>query len=204
MEEFAIGANLEGAAARWNERERLDALAEFKNFGRQTDGLRRVVSNDAVFDRHLSFHFELLSNLDPIDAKKGGQELEALDNGAISLVAAAIKAPLQIVTLPLKSEVEAATKHAEIIFRPVDYAEAQVVSPTEVPCDSEFETGSELAEQFGFATQVMRLGMDSERVWRPLGDEDIPFAAAKNRTDTGPGVGRKTCARNWIAQCKCS
>ena len=78
MEEFAIGANLESAAARRNERERLDALAEFKNFGRQTDGLRRVVSNDAVFDRHLSFHFELLSNLDPIDAKKAGQELEAL------------------------------------------------------------------------------------------------------------------------------
>ena len=85
MEEFAIGANLESAAARRNERERLDALAEFENFGRQTDGLRRVVSNDAVFDRHLSFHLELLSNLDPIDAKKAGQELEALDNGAISL-----------------------------------------------------------------------------------------------------------------------
>ena len=85
MEEFAIGANLESAAARRNEHERLDALAEFKNFGRQTDGLRRVVSNDAVFDRHLSFHFELLSNLDPIDAKKAGQELEALHNGAISL-----------------------------------------------------------------------------------------------------------------------
>jgi hypothetical protein len=29
--------------------------------GRQTDGLRRVVSNDAVFDRHLGFHLELLS-----------------------------------------------------------------------------------------------------------------------------------------------
>ena len=78
MQEFSISANLESAAARWNERERLDALAEFKNFGRQTDGLRRVVSNDAVFDRHLSFHLELLSNLDPIDAKKAGQELEAL------------------------------------------------------------------------------------------------------------------------------
>ena len=50
MEQFAIGANFEGAAARWNQRKRLDALAEFENFGRQTDGLRRVVSNDAVFD----------------------------------------------------------------------------------------------------------------------------------------------------------
>ena len=78
MEHFAIGANLEGAAARGNQRERFYALAELENFSRQTDGLRRVVSNDAVFDRHLSFHLELLSNLDPIDAKKAGQELEAL------------------------------------------------------------------------------------------------------------------------------
>jgi len=56
MEQFAIGANLESAAARWDQRERLDALAEFKNFGRQTDGFRRVVSNDAVFDRYLGLH----------------------------------------------------------------------------------------------------------------------------------------------------
>jgi hypothetical protein len=50
MEQFAIGANFEGAAARRNQCERFNALAEFKNFGRQTDGLRRVVSHDAVFD----------------------------------------------------------------------------------------------------------------------------------------------------------
>ena len=50
MEQFAIGANFEGAAARRNQRKRLDALAEFEDFGRQTDGLRRVVSNDAIFD----------------------------------------------------------------------------------------------------------------------------------------------------------
>ena len=50
MEQFAIGANLESAGARRNERERFDAFAEFKNLGRQTDGLRRVVSNDAIFD----------------------------------------------------------------------------------------------------------------------------------------------------------
>jgi hypothetical protein len=56
MEQFAIGANLEGAAARGNQREQFDALAELKNFGRQTDGFRRVVSNDAVFDRYLGFH----------------------------------------------------------------------------------------------------------------------------------------------------
>ena len=56
MDEVAIGANFKSAAARWNERERFDAFAEFKNFGRQTDGLRRVVSNDAVFDRDFGFH----------------------------------------------------------------------------------------------------------------------------------------------------
>jgi hypothetical protein len=50
MEQFAIGANFEGAAARRNQHKRPDALTEFENFGRQTDGLRRVVSNDAVFD----------------------------------------------------------------------------------------------------------------------------------------------------------
>jgi protein involved in ribonucleotide reduction len=50
MEQFTIGANFEGAAARWNQRKRFNALAEFENLGRQTDGLRRVVSNDAVFD----------------------------------------------------------------------------------------------------------------------------------------------------------
>ena len=56
MEQFAISANFEGAAARRNQRKRFDTLAELKNFGRQTDGLRRVVSNDAVFDRYLGFH----------------------------------------------------------------------------------------------------------------------------------------------------
>jgi hypothetical protein len=56
MEQFAISANLESATARGNQRKRLDALAELENFGRQTDGFRRVVSNDAVFDRYLGFH----------------------------------------------------------------------------------------------------------------------------------------------------
>ena len=50
MEQFAIGANFEGAAARRNQGKRFDALAKFENFRRQTDGFRRVVSNDAVFD----------------------------------------------------------------------------------------------------------------------------------------------------------
>src|SRR5881296_3259363 len=73
MEQFAISANLESAAARGNQGERLDALAELKNFGRQTDGLRRVVSDDAVFDRYFGFHRELLSEVKAIGAAEGGQ-----------------------------------------------------------------------------------------------------------------------------------
>jgi hypothetical protein len=61
MEELAIGANFECAAARWNQGERFDALAQFEDLGRQTDGLRRVVSDDAIFDRYFGFHRELLS-----------------------------------------------------------------------------------------------------------------------------------------------
>ena len=56
MEQFSIGADLESAAARGDERKRFDTLAEFKNLGRQTDGLRRVVSNDAIFDRDFGLH----------------------------------------------------------------------------------------------------------------------------------------------------
>ena len=70
MEQFAIGANLESAATRGNQRERLDALAELKNVGRQTDGLRRVVSNDAVFYRHLGFHRQSPFRNETIDAMK--------------------------------------------------------------------------------------------------------------------------------------
>ena len=56
MKELSICANLKSAAARGNEGERFDALAQLENFGRQTDGLRRVVSNHAVFDRDVDFH----------------------------------------------------------------------------------------------------------------------------------------------------
>ena len=60
-----MGANFEGAAARWNQRKRFDALAEFENFGRQTDGLRRVVSDHAVLDPDFRFHVTLLSEFEP-------------------------------------------------------------------------------------------------------------------------------------------
>jgi hypothetical protein len=57
-----------------------------------------------------------------------------------------------------------------------------------MPCKSDFEAGSELAEHLGFATEVIGLRMDSERIGRPLCVKDIPFATAKNRTDSGPRV----------------
>jgi hypothetical protein len=56
MKEFAIGADFESAAARGHERERRNPLAEFKNFRRQTDGLRRVVSDHAILDSDFDFH----------------------------------------------------------------------------------------------------------------------------------------------------
>jgi len=74
MEQFAIGANLESAAARGNQRERLYALAELKNLGRQTDGLRRVVSNDAVFDRDLGLHRQTPFQNETIDVIGAGQD----------------------------------------------------------------------------------------------------------------------------------
>src|SRR4030095_2787764 len=98
----------------------------------------------------------------------------------------------------LEGEVETAAKHSKIIFNSIDHTEAQVVSPTDMPRESDFETGSELTDHFGFATEVIRLRVDSERIWRPLCVKDISFAAAENCTDTSPCVGRKTRAGDWI------
>jgi hypothetical protein len=81
MEQFAIGANFKSAAARRNEGERFDALAEFENLGRQTDGLRRVVSNDAIFDRDFGFHLARSFPANGTEVGKGGQgsDYSALD-----------------------------------------------------------------------------------------------------------------------------
>ena len=62
VERFAIGADFEGAAARWNEGERRDPIAELENLSRQTDGFRRVVSNAAILDPDFGFHRTLLSS----------------------------------------------------------------------------------------------------------------------------------------------
>ena len=61
VEQFAIGADFERAAAGWNQGERCNSIAEFEDLSRQTDGFRCVVSNRAVFDPDLGFHQVLLS-----------------------------------------------------------------------------------------------------------------------------------------------
>jgi hypothetical protein len=56
MDEVAIGADFERAALRGKKGERRDALSEFEDLGRQTDGLWCVVSDYAVFDRNFCLH----------------------------------------------------------------------------------------------------------------------------------------------------
>ena len=101
MEKFSIGANLESAAARGDERKRLNALAEFKNFGRQTDGLGRVVSNHAIFDRHVGFHLELLSKNEAIGVVECGQDTVETAVTAAVFGRRLIQAPLQMTRLPI-------------------------------------------------------------------------------------------------------
>src|SRR5438874_13022442 len=57
MEKLSIGVNFERPAARRNQGQRLDALTQIENLGRQTDGLGRVVSDYTIFDRYLDFHW---------------------------------------------------------------------------------------------------------------------------------------------------
>ena len=78
MEELSIDADLKCAAARGNERERLDSFAEFENFGRQTDGLRRVVSNHAIFDRYFGFQVETPFRFKARISERSGQWFWAL------------------------------------------------------------------------------------------------------------------------------
>src|SRR4029453_237523 len=90
----------------------------------------------------------------------------------------------------LKSEIQAAADHSEIIPGAVDYSETQVVGPTDVPCESDFETGSKLREHFGLAAEVVGLCIDKKGVWRSLRMKLVPFAAAENCAHTAPGVRR--------------
>lgn len=127
MDELIISANLERAAAGWNQRERRDAIAEFKNFGRQTDGLRRVVSDDAIFDGDFCLQREL--SFPGTSVRKPPAPVNCR-SCAFSI---------------LEREVDAGADGGEVILRSVNHAPAQVVSPTDMFGDSEFETETELA-----------------------------------------------------------
>jgi hypothetical protein len=45
-----------------------------------------------------------------------------------------------------KGEIHAAAEHSEIVPGPIDDAKTQVVSPTEVPREPKFKTGTKLTE----------------------------------------------------------
>ena len=77
MERFTIGADFEGAAARWDEGKRRDPFAELENLSRQTDGFRRVVSNRAILDPDFGFHRSLLSGA-KLTATESGSSWETL------------------------------------------------------------------------------------------------------------------------------
>ncbi len=90
----------------------------------------------------------------------------------------------------LEGEIQAAADHSEIIPGPIDHAKTQVVSPTEVPREPNFETSAKLTEEFRFGAEMFGLSVDSEGVRRPLRVKFIPFAAAENRAKTGPCIRR--------------
>src|SRR5262249_13082551 len=90
----------------------------------------------------------------------------------------------------LEGEIQTAADHSEIIPGTVDDSETQVVSPTDVPRESDLETGSELREPFGLAAEVVGLRIDKEGIRRPLRVKLVPFATPENRTHPAPGVRR--------------
>ncbi len=90
----------------------------------------------------------------------------------------------------LEGEVQTAADHSEIVSGSIDHAKTQVVSPTDVARESNFETGPELAEHFGFAAKMVGLRIDSKGVRRSLRMKLVPFAAAENRAHTSPCIRR--------------
>jgi len=89
-----------------------------------------------------------------------------------------------------KGEIETAAKHSEIVPGPVDHAETQVVGPTDVAREPEFDTSTELTEHLGFAAEMFGLRIDGEGVRGSLRVKLVPFAAAEDRPHTAPGVRR--------------
>jgi hypothetical protein len=93
MEQLPIGLNLECTPAGRNESKRFDPLAEFENFGRQTDGFGRVVSDHAVFNRHFGFHLSSFPTLKLSMLRKSVKTTKGCDqpdcHGGVSVKAGA-------------------------------------------------------------------------------------------------------------------
>ena len=150
MEQFAIGANFKSAAARRNERERFDAFAEFKNFGRQTDGLGRVVSNYTIFDRDFRLH--------PARSFPQKRYGVALNRSSVLKRSDAPRAVWVYFTQPLhtcgapfdltsnlEGEIDPAPDHSEIVSRPFDHAKTHIGQPADIVGDAGLQAGAKLS-----------------------------------------------------------
>src|SRR5262249_13843372 len=90
----------------------------------------------------------------------------------------------------LEGEIQTAADHSEIIPGAVNDAKTQVVSPTDMARETDFETGAELREHFGLTAKMVGLRIDSKGVRRSLRVKLVPFAAAENRAHTSPCIRR--------------
>ena len=209
MEELAIGADLECAAARGNQGERFDALAEFEDLGRQTDGLRRVVSDDAVFDRYFGFHRELLSDSNVTGLGKHGQDMHPSAATAAEGQHAPMKrCPRQRSASRLERKVQSAADHREIILRAVDDAPAQIVGPTDVAGEANLKPEAQMPEHLSVTVEMMAARINGGKFVRQTGNrlslDRIAFAAAEDRAAAGPGVRGKAAATDRITQGDCA
>jgi hypothetical protein len=113
--------------------------------------------------------------------------------------------------VPLEREIDAGSKHAEIILRPIDHIPTKVICPTDVPGESKLKTATELTHYFRSRTEVLSLGIDEgylalrgrHHVGDFLSGKGVSLAAAENRANSCPRIRRETRARNRIAQRKC-
>lgn len=73
IDQLAVDADLEPAAAGRHERQPAEGLFELQEFLRQTDGLRLVVSSRAIFDADVQAH-----NLATIEGRTAGVKVTAV------------------------------------------------------------------------------------------------------------------------------
>ena len=116
MEELSIGLDFERPAARRDEGERLNALAQFEDLGRQTDGLGRVVSNYTIFDRYLRFHSSSFPT-NRLSLEKGGSRRAVADMPVRLRPPDPTFPPQDQNPVTFKSRPSNALEHAEVVPR---------------------------------------------------------------------------------------